>query len=109
MKRRLLWISEHASPLALLGGVDGGGQNVYVDRLCRHLGARGHEVDILTCRDRPDLPTIVRLSERVRVIHVPAGPPLPVAKEAMLAYMGEFARWSCDFMGKQRSVVSPAS
>ena len=30
MKRRWLWISEHASPLALLGGADGGGQNVYV-------------------------------------------------------------------------------
>jgi D-inositol-3-phosphate glycosyltransferase len=30
MKRKIAFISEHASPLAVLGGVDSGGQNVYV-------------------------------------------------------------------------------
>ena len=52
MKHRLLWISEHASPLALLGGADGGGQNVYVDQIAKHLASSGQEVDILTRRDR---------------------------------------------------------
>jgi D-inositol-3-phosphate glycosyltransferase len=27
-KKRIAFISEHASPLALLGGIDNGGQNV---------------------------------------------------------------------------------
>jgi len=31
-------ISEHASPLATLGGEDSGGQNVYVAELARRLG-----------------------------------------------------------------------
>ena len=62
MKRRYLWLSEHASPLALLGGVDAGGQNVYVDHVTRHLAASGHEVDILTRRDRD----AARISDSVR-------------------------------------------
>ena len=35
MNRRIAMISEHASPLATLGGVDAGGQNVYVGQLAR--------------------------------------------------------------------------
>jgi D-inositol-3-phosphate glycosyltransferase len=102
MNRRFLWISEHASPLALLGGVDGGGQNVYVDRIARHLAASGHEVDVLTRRDRGDLPAIVRLCDRVRVIHVPAGPPAPVCKEALLPSMGEFTDFALRFLRHNR-------
>src|SRR5437764_705480 len=45
MKRRFLWISEHASPLALLGGADGAGQNVYVDRVARRLATAGYGAD----------------------------------------------------------------
>jgi hypothetical protein len=51
---RIALISEHASPLAALGGVDSGGQNVYVAHLARRLAGRGHEVEVLTRRDRPD-------------------------------------------------------
>lgn len=98
MKRRLLWISEHASPLALLGGVDSGGQNVYVSQVARHLAASGHEVDILTRRDRDDLPLVVPLSNRVRVVHVPAGPAEPVCKESLLPYMGEFTAFAVSYV-----------
>src|SRR2546423_759974 len=51
--RRIALISEHASPLAALGGADGGGQNVYVAWLARHLAAQGHDVDVFTRRDDP--------------------------------------------------------
>jgi D-inositol-3-phosphate glycosyltransferase len=37
---RVALVSEHASPLGVLGGVDAGGQNVYVAQLARHLAAR---------------------------------------------------------------------
>ncbi|QEH34773.1 D-inositol 3-phosphate glycosyltransferase [Aquisphaera giovannonii] len=94
MKRRLLWISEHASPLATLGGADSGGQNVYVAQVARHLAAAGHEVDILTRRDAADLPSAVLSADGVRVVHVPAGPPEPVRKEDLLGYMGEFAEFA---------------
>jgi D-inositol-3-phosphate glycosyltransferase len=84
-------ISEHASPLAALGGTDAGGQNVYVMQVARHLAALGHRVDVLTRRDSPALPPIVELQRGVRVIHIAAGPARTVAKEALLPHMAEFA------------------
>jgi D-inositol-3-phosphate glycosyltransferase len=93
MTRRIALISEHASPLAVLGGVDAGGQNVYVAQVARHLAATGDLVDVYTRRDAPDLPSVVDVSPGVRVIHVPAGPAEPVAKEQLLRHMPEFLRW----------------
>ena len=77
MARRIALISDHASPLAALGGVDSGGQNVYVAQVARELAARGHEVDVFTRRDRNGQPRIVEWCRNVRVIHVPAGPAVP--------------------------------
>ena len=88
---RIALISEHASPLARLGSVDAGGQNVYVDKVARMLARRGHRVDVLTRRDDPALPATVELEPGARVIHVDAGPPRFVAKEAMLEHMPEFS------------------
>jgi D-inositol-3-phosphate glycosyltransferase len=87
---RIALISEHASPLARLGGVDAGGQNVYVDKVARMLARRGHRVDVATRRDDPALPAVVDLDAGVRVIHIDAGPARFVAKEAMLEHMPEF-------------------
>jgi D-inositol-3-phosphate glycosyltransferase len=87
---RIALISEHASPLAMLGGVDAGGQNVYVGQVARHLAGFGHEVDIFTRRDRPDLPPVVPWCGGARIIHVPAGPPGPVRKEDLLPFMDAF-------------------
>jgi D-inositol-3-phosphate glycosyltransferase len=91
--RRIALISEHASPLAMLGGVDAGGQNVYVGQLARHLAALGDRVDVYTRRDRDDLPEVVEWLPGVRVIHVPAGPAREIAKEELLPHMGAFTAW----------------
>ena len=93
MTRRIALISEHASPLAVLGGVDAGGQNVYVAQVARHLAAAGDEVDVYTRRDHPALPVTVDCSPGVRVINVPAGPAAPVPKERLLEHMPAFFRW----------------
>jgi len=93
MSRRIAMISEHASPLATLGGVDAGGQNVYVAQVARRLAALGDRVDVFTRRDDADLPAVVDFAPGVRVIHVPAGPPEPVAKEDLLPLMDEFTAW----------------
>jgi hypothetical protein len=50
---RIALISEHASPLASLGSVDAGGQNVYVDKVARMLARRGHRVDVVTRATTP--------------------------------------------------------
>ena len=97
MSRRIALVSDHASPLAALGDVDAGGQNVYVGQLARHLAALGDRVDIFTRRDSPDVPEVVPWSDGVRVIHVDAGPPRPIAKEALLphaaAFTARIAEW----------------
>jgi glycosyltransferase involved in cell wall biosynthesis len=86
-------VSEHASPLAVLGGADAGGQNVHVASLALALAGRGHEITVYTRRDAPELPGAVPLAPGVTVEHVPAGPARPVPKDALLAYMPGFAAW----------------
>ena len=88
---RLALVSEHASPLAALGGVDAGGQNVHVAALARGLADRGHRVSVYTRRDAPDLPDRVRLGTRLEVVHVTAGPPTAVPKDDLLPHMAAFA------------------
>lgn len=90
--QRIAFISEHASPLAPLGGVDGGGQNVYVGNLARELGRLGYLVDIYTRRDDPAAPQVVDWRAGVRVIQVDAGPARVLPKEALLPYMPQFAQ-----------------
>jgi D-inositol-3-phosphate glycosyltransferase len=90
MKKRIAFISEHASPLATLGGVDSGGQNVYVGELAKHLILLGYEVDIFTRWDNPNLPTVVSWVPGIRVIHVKAGPVEVLEKEKLFPHMPEF-------------------
>jgi glycosyltransferase involved in cell wall biosynthesis/phosphoheptose isomerase len=89
---RIALVSEHASPLAVLGGVDAGGQNVHVAALARGLARRGATVVVHTRRDDPDLPRRVELCPGVMVDHVDAGPPTVLPKDELLPYMGAFAR-----------------
>jgi D-inositol-3-phosphate glycosyltransferase len=94
---RVAMVSEHASPLAVLGGADAGGQNVHVAALSAALARRGVEVVVYTRRDDPDLPWRVAAGPGVTVEHVDAGPPRPIPKDELLPYMDQFAarlRWS---------------
>jgi len=90
---RIAMVSEHASPLAVLGGVDAGGQNVHVAALSLALAARGHDVTVYTRRDDPDVPLQVSLGPGVEVVNVPAGPPEQLPKDELLPFMPEFGRW----------------
>lgn len=83
-------ISEHASPLAVLGGADAGGQNVHVAALSMALAERGHNVTVYTRQDGEE-PTRVRFSDGVDVVHMKAGPQTPLAKDDLLPHLGEFA------------------
>jgi glycosyltransferase involved in cell wall biosynthesis len=87
---RIAMVSEHASPLAALGDVDAGGQNVHVAELSAALCRRGHEVTVYTRRDDPGLPDRTRVREGYEVVHVPAGPAAVIGKDDMLTHMGRF-------------------
>ncbi|RSS67592.1 glycosyltransferase [Streptomyces sp. WAC06614] len=86
-------VSEHASPLASLGTVDAGGQNVHVACLASALADRGHQVTVYTRRDGGEQPDMVQMRPGVRVRHVPAGPAEPVPKDELLPHMGAFGTW----------------
>jgi D-inositol-3-phosphate glycosyltransferase len=88
---RIAMVSEHASPLAILGGEDAGGQNVHVAALATELARLGARVDVFTRRDDPELREAVELAPGVRVVHVDAGPPRPVPKDELLPHMPRFA------------------
>jgi glycosyltransferase involved in cell wall biosynthesis/phosphoheptose isomerase len=93
---KIAMISEHASPLATLGGADAGGQNVHVDALARGLALRGHEVRVYTRREDPLVPECVPLSAGAAVVHVPVGPARPIPKDELLPHMSAFAQWVVD-------------
>jgi glycosyltransferase involved in cell wall biosynthesis len=85
-------VSEHASPLAVLGGADAGGQNVHVAALSAALARRGARVTVYTRRDDPRVARRVPLCRGVMVEHVDAGPPRPLPKDDLLPHMAEFGR-----------------
>jgi D-inositol-3-phosphate glycosyltransferase len=95
---RIAMVSEHASPLALLGGEDAGGQNVYLDAISRSLAALGYSVDIFTRRDSEAHPAVVAWRPGVRVIPIQAGPPTMIPKDAIWPLMPELTRGILRFM-----------
>jgi glycosyltransferase involved in cell wall biosynthesis len=88
---RIAMVSEHASPLAVLGGVDAGGQNVYVAALARACARAGHRVVVYTRRADPAVPRRVKFAPGVEVIHVDAGPPHPIPKDDIYPHVPDLA------------------
>ncbi len=88
---KISMVSEHASPLAALGGVDAGGQNVHVAALSESLARRGHHVTVYTRRDAAALPPRVRILPNLEVVHVDAGPARHLPKDDLLPFMGQLA------------------
>jgi len=88
---RIAMISYHTCPLATLGGKDTGGMNVYVRDLTRQLGQMGIHVDVFTRSQDDHVPHVLHeLGYGNRVVHVPAGPEIPVAKQELADYIPEF-------------------
>jgi D-inositol-3-phosphate glycosyltransferase len=83
-------LSVHTCPLAVLGGKETGGMNVYVRELARELGRMGVGVDVFTRSQNPAIPRVVDLGDGARVIHLAAGPEAPMPREAVHRHLGEF-------------------
>jgi len=84
-------LSVHTCPLAMLGGKETGGMNVYVRDLSRELIRRGHRVDVYTRSQDPGVPRISNgLGAGARVIHIPAGPEHPYDKRLVYDHLPEF-------------------
>lgn len=99
-KNKIAFISEHASPLAMPGSIDAGGQNVYVRELAFELSKLGFEIDIYTRNDNESLPEVVDLIPGVRVVHVKAGPSRYIPKEQLMNLMDEFSTNMMKFISR---------
>ncbi|MGC8781234.1 MAG: glycosyltransferase, partial [Anaerolineae bacterium] len=91
-------LSVHTCPLAMLGGKETGGMNVYVRDLTIELGRRGVTVDVFTRSQDDHVPRISHeLGPTAQVVHVPAGPERPVSKEVIYEHLPDFAAWVARF------------
>lgn len=95
---RVALLSEHASPLALLGSEDAGGQNVYVDEVSRNLADLGFAVDVFTRCTKADEPAVVDWAPGVRIVNLRAGPPQFLPKDQLWPLMPEFRHMFLRFM-----------
>jgi len=88
---KIALVSEHANPLAAVGSVDAGGQNVHVAALAAGLADLGHDVTVFSRRDTSSAPVQVATAHGYTVEHVPAGPPTDIPKDELLPHMPAFA------------------
>jgi len=84
-------LSYHTCPLATLGGKDTGGMNVYVRELTRRLGQLGVHVDVFTRSQDEHVPHVLHdLGYGNRVVHIPAGPEVPLPKPELVNHLPQF-------------------
>ncbi len=102
MEKKIAFISDHASPLASLGGVDSGGQNVYVAQTAIELASLGYDVDVFTRWEDPELPMVYEWKPCIRVIHIKAGAIECLPKEQLLPLMDEFKVNMVNFIRNQQ-------
>jgi len=88
---KIAMLSYHTCPLATLGGKDTGGMNVYVRDLTRFLGQMGVHVDVFTRSQDEHVPHVLHdLGYGNRVVHVPAGPEVPMPKRELADHIPQF-------------------
>jgi D-inositol-3-phosphate glycosyltransferase len=96
-------LSYHTCPLAILGGKNTGGMNVYVRELTRYLGREGVHVDVFTRSENEHIPAVSHdLGYFNRVVHIPAGPQVFLPKEELTEYTKDFAQGILDFAEKKQ-------
>ncbi len=95
---RIAMLSYHTCPLAILGGKDTGGMNVYVRELTRKLGRLGIHIDVFTRSQDEHVPSVLHdLGYGNRVVHVPAGPQVPLPKQELADYIPTFSDYILEF------------
>jgi len=100
--RRIAMLSVHTCPLAMLGGKKTGGMNVYVRDFSRELGRQGVQVDVFTRSQDDCAPHVTHdLGFGGRVIHVIAGPEMPIPLLDVADYLDEFTAGVLDFAANE--------
>jgi D-inositol-3-phosphate glycosyltransferase len=97
-QRNIAMLSYHTCPLATLGGKDTGGMNVYVREITGKLGQLGIHVDVFTRSQDEHVPHVLHdLGFGNRVVHIPAGPEIPLPKKELINYLPQFIQGVVNF------------
>ncbi|MFA9403509.1 MAG: glycosyltransferase [Anaerolineales bacterium] len=100
---RVAMLSYHTCPHATLGGKDTGGMNVYVRDLTRELGRRGVGVDVFTRSQDEHVPHVLHdLGYGNRIVHIRAGPEVPMARTELVEYLPLFMEGILQFSKAKR-------
>ena len=102
MVKRIAVFTDNADPLAPLGGIEAGGENVYVNELCRALSRFGWTIDVFTRWSYPQTAQIAKLTDNVRVIRLQAGPIEFVSKDKLFPYMQTYVDSFLAFQAKHK-------
>ena len=99
---RIAMLSFHTCPLATLGGKDTGGMNVYVRDLTRELGRRSVGVDVFTRSQDEHVPHVLHdLGFGNRIVHIPAGPEIPMPKPELVNDLPQYLEGIKEFAYKK--------
>ena len=99
---QIAMLSYHTCPIATLGGKDTGGMNVYVRELTRQLGTMGIHVDVFTRSQDEHVPHVLHdLGYGNRVVHIRAGPEIPLQKSELVKFIPEFVNGIKDFTNQK--------
>ena len=102
--KRIALLSVHTCPLALMGGKKTGGMNVYVRGLAAELGRIGIQVDVFTRSEDKCQPSVKHnLGYGGRVIHVPAGPEVPMRPAEITPYLDQFTAGVLKFAAQENA------
>lgn len=89
---KVMVISMHGDPLDTLGGIQSGGQNVYVRELVKALDSRGVAVDVFSHHANRELPESEMIGARSNVIRLSAGHGGFLPKRQMFSVLPGFIR-----------------
>lgn len=87
---RIMLISDHGDPLARLGGIQSGGQNIYVREVALALDKLGWRIDVFTHWSETERPQVERLGSKARIIRLGAGRRGFIPKDQMVSLMPAF-------------------
>src|SRR6266568_5523430 len=107
--KRLAVISYHTCPLSDETDAEIGGMNIYVLELSKSLSKKGYYLDVFTRSQNENSPRVVQVNERLRVIHMPAGPEEPLSKKEIEQYIPEFLEHFYAFVQKEQLVYQIVS
>ncbi|MDT8903506.1 glycosyltransferase [Anaeroselena agilis] len=85
-----MFLSYHGDPLAKLGGIQSGGQNIYVKEVVTALERLGFAADVFTHWSDPEAPQVEVLGKKSRVIRLEAGKKGFFPKQRMYAMIPHF-------------------